>query len=399
MPRDFLTDDSQEYKMEKLPGRDFLTEMPKESLGTSLALAIPRVGEDIIKGGYHAIQKIPDYFEKSKTEIPGFFQVMREHPLHAAGQAGAGLAELGHNLLNIPRGLAEYSANRLNLIPQATAEKVPYQKDISQDINSLLGTPEYPGESLIRGSTRNSLNLLGGGRVASALNPMNLTAKSIAKDVINTEKKQVKVHNKMYNNIWDEAKETGFNSVPYDANVITPYRDLINKSYPQKSVRKLDEFISNPTLENAQKAQSDLGNLRRSIEEKSRTTPLLGSEKDIYDALAGAEKHIEENMFKNTLGEVNEALKNKYQHVTNSYRENVVPYKYNPAIQAYKNKETLAGELVNSLSRGEFAAKKGHAHHEIKIRNMLKPALTGLGLAGGAGWLWNQILGNPTTPE
>ncbi len=54
----------------------------------------------------------------------------------------------------------------------------------------------------------------------------------------------------------------------------------------------------------------------------------------------------------------------------------------------------LPKELVNSLSKGKFAAQKGSAHPAIKYRNMLLPALTGAGLLGGSAWLYNEIFGN-----
>ncbi len=367
-----------------------------ESFGAALAKSPFRVGEDIYRGGMSALKSIPGYVNSAPNEINGLINNLATHPGHVGKQVLAGLAELGQNLFNTPHDIANYATNRLNLIPQDINKQIQMARmpDSEETINTTFGQPIYSGENLARGLGRNALNIMGSAGIVKQLNPVNLTARSIAKDVVNTEKKQIAKHSNMYNAIWKKADKTGFNEVPYDKNLLIPYRDVINNYYPSKSTKTLNDFISKPTLENAQRAQSDLGNLRRSIEDKARTTPLLGSEKDLYEALSGSEKHIENNMFKNSKGEINKSLKNQYDKVTKSYRDNVVPYKYNPSIQAYKNKEMLPNELVNSLSHGEFAAKKGSAHPAIILRNKLFPTAKGIGLIGGGTYLYNQMFGN-----
>lgn len=375
---------------------------PNESLGASLAKAPFRVGEDVIKGGFNFLKNIPGYYDAAKTEVPGAINTLWQHPVHALGQGVAGLAELGQNVFNTPHDLINYAANRLNLVPQDINQKVQMARmpDSSEQINSLLGQPQYPGEDLIRGAARNSLSALGAAGIGSALNPLNLTKSGIAKNVLKEGDRQMQIHNDAYNQLWEDADKQGFNQVPYDSKVLESYKNLIDKSYPQKATKTLDEFTQNPTLENAQRAQSDLGNLRRSIEEKWTTTPLLGAEKDVYAALEGAEQHIQSNMFKNSNGQINQNLADRYKDLTNSYRENVVPYRYNSAIQAYKNKEITTPELINALSKGEFAAKKGSAHPAIKINALLTSPFAQVGGGVGAGaLLYNQLMGIKKTNE
>lgn len=402
MPRDFLSDDSVSPVTENPTARDFLQEdQPKESLGTSLTLAIPRIGEDIIKGGYNFLTKVPDYFKTTKTEVPGIFKTLKSNPIHALGQGVAGLAELGQNLFNTPYDIANYASNRLNFLPQNINKKIQMARmpDSSQEINNTFGNPIYPGEKLIRGIARNALNTYGATKAASLLNPMNLTAKSIANDILKTEKRQVNIHSKEYNKIWNEADKSGFNNVPVDAKKLSDNLSIIEKYKTPKDYQSLEDFIINPSLANAQKAQSDMGIIHRKLQEKSSNGALTSEEISVYNAAKEAEKHIESKMFYNKSGNTNQSLKDKYTKLTNSYRENVVPYKYNSSIQAYKSRKMLPNELVNSLSRGEFAAKKSGAHPAIKIRNMLSPLLTGAGLVGGSAWLYNQIMGNQLPEE
>lgn len=414
MPIDFLGDDFESSPTaNQIAGRDFLGEenmnmRPQESFGTSAALALPRIGTDIAKGAYQFGQKIPEYFRQSKTEIPGALNIIQQDPMRALRQGWAGLAELGQNVFNTPHDLTNYFTNRLNLIPENINQMVQMSRmpsDTSQMINEGLGEAKEPGEALLRGLPRNALNIIGGSALAKVANPMRFTSGGIAKNVLKEEAKQIESHSKRYNNIWDEANKTGFNQVPIDKNILNKNLDVIEKYKTPKEFNALKEFIENPTLEKAQRAQSDMGVISRALEKKSRTSSLLSEEKSIYDAAKEAEKHIEGNMFKNENGNVNNKLKNQYDKLTESYRENVVPYRYNPSIQAFKNKDITAKELVNSLSRGSFAAKKGSKHPSITINNLLKPSgyLGGIGLLSGAGllgYLSHDLLGKKeSSPE
>lgn len=367
---------------------------PNESFGKALLRAPYRVGEDLYKGAAGAIQSIPGYIDQAKTEVPGAFKSIVQHPGRAAAQLGAGITEMGHNVMNAPRGLADYASNRLNLLPEEYAKKVPYQDDISEDINNVFGKPQYAGEKLIRGTGRNLLNAVGGYGTAKALNPLNLTAKNIAKDVLKAEKKQVASHTKRYNKIWDEAEKTGFNQVPVNQQLLSDNLSTIEKYKTPKEYKSMEDFILDPTLQNAQKAQSDMGIMHRKLEEKSRSGSLTSEEQALYKAAHDSEKHIEANMFKDAMGNSHDALQNKYKNLSKSYRENVVPYKYNRDIQNFKAQEMLPQELVNKLSRGEFAAKKGSKHKAIGIRNNLGPLTLG-GTAGvGLPWLLKQMFGD-----
>lgn len=395
-----LVDNSQAQMQQ--PSSDWdLVETPvsqqkqSESFPESLVRAPFRIGEDVSRGIMQFAQNIPGYYEAAKTEIPGALNLAAPR---AHRQFTAGLAELGHNLFNLPHDVINYlSSGRLNLVPENVNQVVQMARmpsDTQQMINQHFGVPSQPGEALVRGIGRNALNIGAATGIANKLNPINLRAKSIANDVLREESKQVASHTKRYNNIWKEAEKSGFNNVPVDTSRLINNLDVIKKYKTPREFKSLNEMIENPTLSNAQKAQSDMNIIHRKLEEKSRSSALNSEEKAIYNAAHDAEKHIESNMFKNARGDVNNKLQNKYKMLTTSYRENVVPYKYNPSIQAYKNKEMLPHELVNSLSRGEFAAKKGHKHRAIGLRKIAAPLLTGAGIGGGLFSAANLLMGN-----
>lgn len=135
-----------------------------ESLGHAAAMAIPRIGADILSGGYEAFKKSPEYFEKAKTEVPGYFNPMNWalHPIERSKQSLAGLLKGANTLANSPRELAEYAHNRLNLIPQKWVNQVEKAPSIDEDIEKYLGSPKNPGDALAQGLGRNVTSLVSG---------------------------------------------------------------------------------------------------------------------------------------------------------------------------------------------------------------------------------------------
>lgn len=399
MPRDFLMEENQISDVPQ--GRDFLESNGNEPLSESFGKAIPRMWEDATRAGFNFIKDIPGYYQSAKTELPGALNVLTNHPAHAIGQALAGSQEMINNLAQFPSGVAHYASDRLNLLPKSATNLIDKitPEDTGDAIDKLFDNPKYEGENLIRGITRNAFNIAGLGKVASTINPLNLTSKSIAKDIVNSEALQKKEHNKLYNGIWSDAEKTGFNHVPINEKLLSDNLSVIEKYKTPKEYQSLENFILNPSLQNAQKAQSDMGIIHRKLEENSRNRSLTSEERALYNAAKESENHIESNMFKNNKGNVNQLLKDKYSKVTASYRDNVVPYKYNSAIQAFKNKEMLPNELINSLSKGEFMAKRGSFHPELKLRKLILPVLGGATAIGLGNKLYSTSMGtHPQNP-
>ncbi len=378
--RDFLLEDNNSPSMNSSSGRDFLLEdqPSKENLATSAALAIPRIGTDLVKRAYQDLQSIPGYYQAAKTEVPGAFNAMTQHPIHAINQGLAGLTELGHGLLNAPHGMAEYAANRLNLLPQNFPEKVPFQKDISQDINQVFDKPRYPGEELIRGIGRNALNISGAKGLASTLNPLNLTSGGIAKNVLNKAFQVQKKYSNSYGKLFNEAEQKGYenlNHVPHQIDLGT-----LEKYTPANRLESLKDFASDPNHETAHFAKSELLGLQRQL--KKQTT-LTGGQKKQLNAVNDAIGTIKNNMFKDTEGNVDKGMMDKYEKIQKGFKNEALPYRIN-AIKKYQAGEITSGQLRNALSKGVFRAKRGFHHPAIAIRNSLFPALgIGAGIGGG----------------
>ena len=176
-PRDFLEDSNPNMSMGENSPRDFLMDKegsPRESFKESLALAGPRILKDFGDKAYNAVQSIPGYWEKAKTEIPGLanpVSQMRKHPLHASAQGFAGINEAINSLAQMPYNIARYGSERLNLLPQSVTDTIGYMTppDTSQYINELFGQPKYEGEAALRGIGRNLPSLYGASRVAESI--------------------------------------------------------------------------------------------------------------------------------------------------------------------------------------------------------------------------------------
>ncbi len=143
-----------------------------ESLGASASYAPFRIAEDVGKKLYGAVQAIPGYYEKAKTEVPGWPNLLEEHPIHAAGQGLAGLNEAINFLAQLPLDAAKYlGSGRLNLLPESVQNAIQKitPQDTTQAINQLFGEPKYPGEAALRGIGRNILPIAGTARGLSAM--------------------------------------------------------------------------------------------------------------------------------------------------------------------------------------------------------------------------------------
>lgn len=372
-------------------GRDLFEETEPEGLGQAALMAVPRIGEDLYRGAYNAFQSSPEYLEAAKTEVPALLNPLNglRHPKSRVKNVIAGLAELGHGVLNTPHGVANYLENRLNLLPKGWAEKIPYQEDISGALNQFTGNEMNPGDALTRGIMRNALAIAPATKAASVLNPMKLTYKNLAKDVIKTREKNIGEYGNRYENLWKEAEGKGFGDALYDIDIDMP---TIKKYSPNKGIKDLEDFDKNPTLQNAHAAKSDLLRIKRDLD---KLTTLRTSERQQLKAVNNAIDSINKNMFKEPTGEVNKLMADKYGKIQEGYKNEVVPYK-NKAINEFLRNESSEKELINSLSKRAFSRKRGKAHPRIEVRNKLNnmPYLKGAGLTGLGALLYKEMFGN-----
>jgi hypothetical protein len=229
--------------------------------------------------------------------------------------------------------------------------------------------------------------------------PFKLSLKNIANNIIKAKKKEELFHNTQYNRLWEAAKKAGIENVKLNNPGIKAVINKMNKAkVNDKYIRPLEELMKNPTLENAQKAQSDLGKLINSPQLSKEV--LVSGEDAAKKAAIKAQEHIRHMMFRDAKGNLNKDLKKTYDELTTSYEKNMVPYK-NKNINKYQKGKMTEKQLIPKLKSGEFMATRGSFHPEIDRRDMILEMLKHAGVpvtsgaigVGGGMYLMNKLLG------
>ena len=255
------------------------------------------------------------------------------------------------------------------------------------------GTPE--NKSMLEEMVDMSAGAPGIKNIATA--PFKLSLKGIVNNIIEQKNKEKLFHSGAYNKLWQSAANAGVNNVTLNPNLIK-IQVMQQAKVNNKYIRPLQKLLANPTLENAQIAQSDLGKL---INDPQLNKAVLASEETAAkEAAIEAQQHIKDMMFRDSAGNLNKPLKDEYTKISSSYAKNYKPYDI-PAIKKYEKGKMTAKQLMQKLKSGEFIAEKGTAHPEIDKRDfmldMLKhagiPLTTGAIGVGAGAYLVNKLLG------
>lgn len=350
--------------------------------------AAPQVGQDILSAIGSGIGKLG----QAPLEISGALNLLRENPAQAGRAALAGLPTMGHELLNMPSDLGNY-LQRLGMAPKELTERIPRQKDITEDINKTFQLTGSPGEALLSGLVSNIPNIVGAGSIAKkiATYPSKLTAKSIMENIVKSGKQASEKFESEYGNLFKEAKNRGTGN--FDLSNID--EKTIKLRANPKYTDALDDFLKEPTIENAQSAQSDLGKYIRSLEMKDTLTK---KQQQSLQASKEAKNYIQENMFKDKEGNIHQDLLGNYNKIQERYPTEKLSYSQNKAIKAYKKGELSPSEALQKVSKGKFYAQRGSQHPEIMQRKIAKYLGIGIPTAYGAYEggknLINYLLGN-----
>lgn len=342
------------------------------------------------------------------THLPDIKNQITNDPKRAFKNIMAGGGEMLSDVSRIPPALMQYLAH-IKMLPPEVAQFMPKpfsEEETSQAMNKFVGEGEKPGDEL-RGVIRNIPNIVGAGKAAQILNPLKLTSKNIAKNVLKTEKDMIDKYsgkNGLYSQLQDEAHSRGV-----IGNHINPSQKDINilkKDMPTDEFVAIEKLLDETSIRNAQNAISQLGHRERKLQGKSNRGDILTDpEKDLLKAVKNTKEHIEKNMFKDVFGKMHDDLFEKHQGIQKGYATEVIPYTKNPNINAFKKNELSAREMVDRLSRGKFSAKRGKEHPSMKYRKIAKDLLgnkiakygiggTALGAGGTLGYsLMNKLLG------
>lgn len=210
------------------------------------------------------------------------------------------------------------------------------------------------------------------------------TNKAIAKKLSDDKAMAIQEANQNYNNWFNKAKQYGVKNIGRP-NIMGG--DIVKHSVP-KHHEALIKFFDDPTLENAHWAQSDLGFLKRHLENVAKKQDLTSTQHNTLKNVIEAQNRLKQVMFNEKNLKKHPEMEKEYNQLSSNYAENVVPLKGIEELTNYENKSLNVNNLIKSLlNNDEFMLGIGKKYPQLQINKALrsKPAkIIGGSLLGGA---------------
>ena len=238
---------------------------------------------------------------------------------------GAGALQGLTGLINIPYNIAQmlpsqkrsdsYETALGESLRATNAERIPHIPQY--DYTKMLGIKGQPttSDEAIQLATELALPVGGAGKLAAkgfkalAEHLPAVTSKGLSKEILAGKNIAEQKYKGLYNNLFEEAKKHGITSVQ----VPSIQSNIIEKNSMPKYHTALKEFLSKPTIENAHKAQSDLGKLQRAMEKADSINPLTSTQQKTYRAVTDAKDKIKKSMFSMSSQKHPESIFDKYE--------------------------------------------------------------------------------------
>ena len=370
-----------QYEENKEPEEQFLP--PKEEgLGTRLPrdimIGLSNLGHKTLNYPYD-IAKGTEQFGKQFNELLPLDKYVGKNRLPNNKSYLQQLAERFNKENNIPESAMNPNWN------SSIAERIPHQQE--HDFAALLGQEGTPstGSQLIQKGIEYAPELAG---LASVMRYLPIGSRGIMNRMSHHKQGALAEARQNYNNLFTEAANQGITHViPPESSLANRNRIVANSQ--AKHHRSFNEYLNNPTLENAHWAQSELGALERHLESIANKNGLTPSQHRTLRATQEARNDIRQQMFsENALGSSPE-LGQHYQELSNRYREHVVPY-----TRLQELSETEAGRMrpktaVKQLLNDEqFMIDLAHRYPGIRLhtksaKNILKSIMGTAATIGG----------------
>jgi hypothetical protein len=196
-------------------------------------------------------------------------------------------------------------------------------------------------------------------------------------------------YNEAYNHLFNEAKEAGGEAIRAPKIKIESFLENSEKKYN----KALKDFIKNPTLDGAHKAQSDLGKYVVKMEKSS--TPLTSPQIKAVEEALDAQMRLRGSLFTELNKRTGKGL--EYQNLTKGYREEVVPFLENKILKNLESNKFTPRTAANKLAQDEaFNLGTNNKYPELQrnllASNLLKKYLP-YSAAGAAGiYGTNQLI-------
>jgi len=253
-----------------------------------------------------------------KEPEQGFLNKLPRNIGAGALQGLSGLINLPYNIAQMlpsnPRG-ESYAKALGESLRETNAERIPHIKQY--DYSKMLGIKSQPtaSDEAIQLATEFALPIGGASKLAIkgakalAEHLPAVTSKGLAKEISTGRDVAKEKYRGLYNALFQEAEKKGLTKIEKP----DIKSELIEKSSMPKYHIALKEFLNKPTLENAHKAQSDLGKLQRAMEKADSINPLTSTQQKTYRAVIDAKDKIKKSMFSQTSQKHPESIFDKYE--------------------------------------------------------------------------------------
>jgi hypothetical protein len=377
-----LANQQPQYRIKGL-AQPMAQETEQEQIPEQETMGLKGVFQDLLKGGKNTLASIPGALLDLPGEAIGATRQAVNNPMRAAQNVVGGTAQLGHSILQGPGDIRDYMV-RKGLWPQDTASLRLPESVLPRDYNysEALGAEGYePGDELLR-SIPGILASGPAARIAGRAIPP-VTSKGIVKKISEHKAARTAQAKKDYGNLFQQAAEEGVNyAVPLKETAQSA--PFITKHTTAKYSNSLNDYLKNPTLENAHWAQSELGYLTRHLEEIEKKNGLTPSQAKLYRAAKDSRDQIRQVMFNDNAFGSRPHLGEKYNQLSEAYKQDVVPYRRLEPISEFEAKKMKASTALDQLRKDdEFMIQMASRYPGIFLRNdTFKKAMKILG--GGA---------------
>lgn len=361
----------------------------KEGLGTTLPrdimIGLSKLGHKTQNLPYDLVKNIEEQGQSFGNETNQFIPLEKY----------AGKNRLPNNKSYLQQIAEQF--NKENNIPESEknpnwngsiSERIPHQQEY--DFAKLLGQEGTPstGSEIIQKGIEYAPELIS---LASLARHIPLGARGIMNRMSGHKQRELNEARTNYSNLFNEATNEGVSHVMPPESAIAN-RQRISANSQTKYHRSLNEYLHNPTLENAHWAQSELGALERHLDSIANKTGLTPSQHRTLRAAQQTRNDIRQGMMSdNALGR-HPNLAEEYQNLSNRYREDVVPYtRLEELSETEANRMRPRTAVKNLLKDEQFMIDLAHRYpgmrlHSKGAKNIMKSILgTGATIGGYEG--------------
>lgn len=232
----------------------------RPSFGKAIMQAPGKIAEDVYGKINNFAGKFPEYLKNAPDKLSKALIASKMHPLSSLSQEGAGAFEGARDFLNMPSDMSNYLSERLNLVPSGVNKFIQNNAripDVTNEINSIFGKPQYPGQETLRSGASNVFNLGLGLKGATALN--NLRPSEFIKNKSNVIRNEYQASKALEKETFAKVfDQYGNNKI-----TINPLNYLNKMGIQRKMLMHdakiaYDEVLKNPSLTNIHKLQSKI---------------------------------------------------------------------------------------------------------------------------------------------